>query len=249
MSLVKKQMAAQIQQQIDAAKKVLAAAESQASMTQAELGQEMAKLSQLEGEVDEARVQVTHAAKALHAVEADLLENLPTTCALAQAQSAVEQKRREVHQAMHRILNLPDHAGDLRDADMGRLVLDDLAHLTAAQRAALKDDTGYQTLQTELREAGTHADQARRELFESDPDWTAAQKELAQAQQDLAEERRETKTAAADSGRDKRQLYTTQSLAAQARAIIVQGELRLKQLNSMSSSRSRYGSRYPQRRR
>ncbi|MCA9073302.1 MAG: hypothetical protein KDA84_30470, partial [Planctomycetaceae bacterium] len=225
------------------AKKVLAAAESKANMSQSELQQAMANLSAIETELDNVQDEVQEATKALRETEDEITKAQGRNSELGKAQVALDRAKNRSHQIIHEILRLPPHEDeDTEGRSQARLT--DLAKLSTSQRQTLESDARYKEVLDKLHEAGQQVERTKKTLFEANTDWNAAHEELVNAQQKLREERKQAKTSGAETSRSKLKVKNVQSVAATARAIIAQGEARLKMLSRMPSGGSRSSSKY-----
>lgn len=236
MQAAKSRMTSMIQQQIEAAKKVLAAAESKANMSQSELQQAMSNLSSIQNEINSAESELREAMKALNETEEEILKSQGRNSELGKAEAALQQAKDASHQIVHEILNLPPDKED-QTSRAGRLA--DLAKLSASQRQTLDTDARYKAALDKLRDAGKQVDDVKRQLFRANADWNAAQEAVAEAQEKLREERQHAKATGANTSRSKQKVQSAQSVAAAARAVIQQGEARLKMLSRMPSGGSR----------
>lgn len=220
-----------IQQQVAAARQVLAAAESQTAMSQAQVNQALSKLSGIRDDLETGHDDAEQAAKTLHEIEAEILAEQQPDSDLGRAQAVVAQAKDDVHREIHRVLRLPNvHE---KPGDAARLT--DLANLSPVQRKLLENDNGYRSAQDRMREAGRNADQVRQKLLQADSNWVAASQDLAEAKKRSRDESQQAKTAGLSSLGDRRDLRSAQNVAAAARAIIAQGEARLRQLGAKSS--------------
>lgn len=235
----KAQMIKTIQQQVAAAQKVLSAAESQAAMSGDQVKQALSQLSGIRTEIESAHENVAEAATTLREIEAEILAEQKSDSPLELAKKDLRRAQEAVHLTIHAVLDLPNHHE--HSGERGRLA--DLASISSSERATLGDDARYHASLRELNEAARRVKELREALFEGDPEWVAAQRALADAQQRSRESTQQAQTAGLGSLGDRQNLHNAQQIAATARAIIAQGETRLRQLGAKPTSNSKSTSR------
>lgn len=233
----KAQQIKSIQQQLSVARQILANAESQTAMSQGEVNQALAKLSGIRTEIESAEDDVEQAVKTLHAIEAEILAEQPPDSEFATALAAETQAKDDVHRAIHRVLGLPEHPGQSVDAAL----LNDVAEISAAQRQALDSDVNYLVAQQDLKDAAARVEKLRRQLFQANADWIAAERDLSEAHTRAREGTEQAKTAGLSSLDDRQDLSRAQNVAAAARALVAQGEARLRQLGAKPAASSGSG--------
>ena len=228
----KQQMIKSIQQQVAVARQVLDAAESQAAMSQAQVNQALSKLSGIREDIERGHDDAEQAAKTLHGIEAEILAEQQPDSDLVRAQAILAEAKDDMHDAMHRLIRLPDV--DEKPGDAARLT--DLANLSPVQRKLLENDNDYQAAQDQMREAGRNVDQVRQKLLRAESNWVAARQDLAEARRRSRDESQQAKTAGLSSLGDRQDLRKAQDVATAARTIIAKGEALLRQLEEKSSS-------------
>ena len=224
----KNQAIKSIQQQVAAAQGVLSAAQSQTTMSQSQVSEAMSKLKKIRSDIEVAHDDVQQASKSLREIEAEIVAEQTPESEYGKAKTAFDDAQHASHLIIHRLAGLP---GTI-DANESRSGLDHLSGLTAEQQKELEADTAYQTAERQLQLAASTLKELRQKLFESDSDWTAGQRELLDAKQRSSEETRQVKSVGLESLRDQQQLNHAQQVAMEARRVIAQGEVRLRQLGA-----------------
>ena len=131
---------------------------------------------------------------------------------------------------------------DRIEATEGPSGLVDVAKLKPEQRAALEADSGYQPATGNLKVSANNLRTLRKKLFDSNSDWIAGKNELLDAKRRSTEDKRQASLVGAESRRDKQLLNQAQQLAWEARRVIAEGEVRLRQLGAKPlGSKSPYG--------
>lgn len=217
-----------LQQQVAAAQQVLSAAESQAAMSQSEVTRAAETLSGIREQIKSERLNVQEANKALQELESEILGQQGPDSDYARTQAKLKSARHTLHRVMHRVLTLPDDSDQADEAARLR----DLARLSQEDKAKLEQDLDYQVAQENVKLAARRHDEARRTVLEANAEWVAARKELADNEKSVRESSEHSQGAALSSLDDRQNLHRAQTIAAEARAIIAQGEARLRQLGA-----------------
>ncbi len=202
-------------------------------MTKAEFNQAMSVLTKVRSDIDATHVDIASALKTLHAIEAEILDEQPEGSPWKQHLATIEQAKKESHTAIHRLLGLADHA----DSADSTLRLIETTKLTETQRKALDADPAYQSAEQRLANAAEQGKLLRKSLFEADADWVSTNEGVLHARQQSHAQDRELRTAAVTAGSEKIELGNEQRVAAMARAIIAQGEMRLRQLGVKTATK------------
>lgn len=223
MAARKKQMIQATQQQVAQAQKILSAAESQTAMSEQELASALAQISVLRKEMETARLSVQEATKTLQSIEKEILDEQPPTSDYSRAQAALEKVQRELHEIVHRYVQVPDNA-DTSD-ESARYA--EIAKMSPEQRQLLETDGSYQRAMSAMKDALQVRDDERKKLFEQDSQWIAAHRDLVEARKAVREPDRQAKSLGHSTLSNKQQLQQAQMIAAEARAVILQGELQL----------------------
>jgi len=230
----KAQLVNTLQRQVATARQMLAAAESNTAMSQAEVNQALVKLSGIRVEIESAEDDVVQALKTQHAIEAEILAEQAKDSELAKALVAEAQAKEEIHLAIHGALHLPGH--EAKSVDTARLV--DVATLSDIQKRTLEEDQKYRVAKEALKETAAQVERLQQKLFQDDPDWIAAQRDLSDARQRELAGEQHAKTVGGSSFGDKQALSKSKHVADAARALVNQGEARLRQLGAKPTSRT-----------
>lgn len=228
MAARKKQMIQATQQQVAQAQKILSAAESQTAMSQQELATALSQISVLRKEMETARLSVQEATKTLQSIEKEILDEQPPTSDYSRAQAALEKAQRELHEIVHRYVQVPNDA-DTSD-ESARYA--EIAKMSPEERHLLETDGSYQRALSAMKDALRVRDDERQKLFEQDSQWIAAHRDLLEARKAVREPDRQAKSLGHSTMSDKQQLQQAQMIAAEARAVIMQGELQLRALGA-----------------
>ncbi len=202
--------------QLNAAKQVLAVAESTGGGAQAKLAASLAKLREEAEKFHEAQSATRHAAKELAEIEKEILEEQKEDSPYAQTSKLVEAARQKLKDAERRILEEPG-------------VQLQLSGLTGGKLAETKDSIlslrpEYLDARGRLDAEGGSLAHLRSELFQSDKHWKEAAESLTQARRE--EKAAEEMTHSGASGRVGLKLTARNAseAAAIARAAIAQAE-------------------------
>jgi hypothetical protein len=202
-----------LQRQRDAAREVLSAARSTASLSQQALEEAAQKLSSIRAELEQSRLDAKEAEKTMREVEAEILSEQPPESEYIRLKMAVDDAKQSLQREIRRLLPAADPD-----------------QLTAQQRQTLEDDEAYRQAKLELSIAAKALDRVRQKLFQADPEWAAAQKDLYAARQDEFRQEQSSLSTGVGSLDDKQNLKTAQSLAAAAELVIGVAEARLRRL-------------------
>jgi len=206
--------------QLNAAKEVLAAAESTGGAAQSKLNSALARLRDEAQKFHDAQSTTRHLAKELAEIEHDILEEQKEGSEYAQASKRVEVARTKLNEIEQRIMAEPEVQSKLSGLTGSKL------DETRASILSLRTD--YLIAKDDLATAGSEMSRIRSELFHSDKDWKEAAEALAQARKE--ERAAEEMTHSGTSGRVGA-LQTVKSAgeaAAAARAAIAQAEAAIK---------------------
>jgi chromosome segregation ATPase len=217
-----------IQHQVSQARNVLANAESQASMSQAAVNSANSKLSDIREQIENAHDDVAQAAKALHDLEKEILADQAPNSELNLAQAVLQQAKNSMHDALHRVFDIPHVTGVSDEAAR----LQEFASLSDEQKAILAKDAGYQIAQRDMQTAAAQVTKLRRELFLADKQWVYARQELTDADQRSRKGTQEATTAGMNKFGSAQQMHSSQQVATSARSIIAYGEARLRSLGA-----------------
>lgn len=222
----KQQMIKVLQNQLVVARQILVAAESKQSMSSHEVSQAINQLSELRTSIDEAQVNAREAAKSLHEIESEILDQQPPESDFAKDQARLEEAKVQVHATIHQTISLPDDSD--KPADLARL--GDLAKLTSEDRQRLEGNENYLRAKRDLIEATRRLSQAKKSLLEQDSDWIAARDELREAEQKASQGKQQATTIGVGSLDARQDLRKSQTVATTARGLVAQLEYRLRQL-------------------
>ncbi len=222
----KQQAVKSIQRQVAAARQVLVAAESQGRMSRSKVNQAISKLSKIHIDIENAHQDLQESAKTLHEVEAEIRSEQKPDSDLSRANAAMAKAKDDVNLAIHRVLRLPEDHG----ASVGDERLKDLAKLSPEQRKTLESDSSYAVARGVMKAAGREAEQIRRKVFRSDPEWVAARRDVVDAEMRSRKGSRQARTTGLGSLGDRQDLRKAKNVAAAARTVIARGEIRIRQL-------------------
>jgi hypothetical protein len=217
-----------IQQQIGIARNVLGSAESKAAMSQSTVSSAISRLTDAREQINSAHEDVALAAKALHDLEKEILADLPPNAELNIAKEVLQQAKNSMHDALHRLFNIPHVTGKSDEA--ARLA--EFESLSDEQKAILEKDPGYQVAQREMQAAAAQVTHLRREVLMADKEWVDARQELTDADKRSREGTQQATTAGMSMFGGQQKLRSNQQIAAFARSVIAQGEARLRQLGA-----------------
>jgi hypothetical protein len=223
-----------IRAQVSLARSVLANAESQAAMSQATVSNSISQLSGIREQIEGAHDDVAQAAKTLHELEKDILDEQTPDSELKIAETVLQQAKNSMHAALHRVFNIPHKSGESNES--ARLI--EFESLSNEQKEILEKDPGYQIAQRDLQTAAAQVAQRRREVFLADKEWVEARQALAEADRHSRKGTQQATTAGMSLFGGQQKLHSSQQLAASARSIIAFGEARLRQLGAKSGSSS-----------
>jgi hypothetical protein len=226
MAAKKKQMIQATQQQVAQAQKILSAAESQTAMSQQELASALAQISALRKEMETARLDMQEATKTLRSIEQEILDEQPPNSDYSRAQAALGKTQRELHEIVHRYVQTPDD-GDTSN-ELARYA--EVAKMSPEDRQLLETDGSYQPAMSAMKAALQVRDDERRKLFEQDSQWQAAHRDLLEARKATRQSSREANAIGHSTLSDQQELRQEQAVAAEARAVVLQGELQLRAL-------------------
>jgi hypothetical protein len=222
----KKQLIQAIEYQVATARQVLAAAESKAGMSQSQLDAAAATMRQGKQAIEETQSAADGPAATRREIEERLRDSAASNSELRRASAAVEKAHEELDRELHRVLTLPEHDGKPSADDRER----ERKLLSSDDRAVLRSDGDYQQAWQTLSEAKRIYTWLQQEFFKKDSQWVAAEKSRIDAERAKTKAKRDQETAARKAVPARRQLQDAQQVAAAARAIIAQGEARLRAL-------------------
>jgi hypothetical protein len=227
------QMIRTLQSQVTAAKQILTSAESNSAATNAKLNEAMMKLEAIRREMETAHVAVHKASKELYSIEADILANEADDSEFAKATDAVDNLNQELEELLHK---LAPPAEDAKGSAKGSW-LSQLSKLPEEQRETIKGDPNFKAARESLTLAEKRVMVVRKKLFESSKKWVRAKENLDRAHENSRSEMEKAKPANVKVLHQKNELQSVQNVVANARYIISQGELRLRQLGIQPNSR------------
>jgi chromosome segregation ATPase len=210
------------------ARRLLAAAEGQITMSEAELNEAYQKLTSIRTDLEQARSDARDAEQELASLEKEIVETQGANSELARAQAALKNARAEADRLMRKLTGVNDSA-----------------KLTKDQRALLDANGVYLTAKKELGQAARNVDRVKQKLFQADDRWKAARDDLKEAREATKKGRELSTTAGLGSLSDKQNLTTAKKVAAMARAVIALTEFRLRQLGASPYPRSKSQSANP----
>jgi hypothetical protein len=202
-----------IQDQVAAAKNVLAAAETQAAMSQRQIDEAAQKLSTIRDALEKERENIAEAGKTLREIETEIVADQPPDSEFARAQTAFEQAQKTYHREMRRVVSSTS-----------------TAKLSSSQKEALEADSAYRFARQEMQKAAKELSRIRQKLFRANEDWLAARREQIDADKSARDQKRQAGTTGLGSLSDKQDLRTAREVAAAARTMIALGESRLRYL-------------------
>lgn len=220
----KEKLIEHIRQQVAVAKRVLQQAESQASMSQVQLNAALQQVATAGQAIKDADAEEHSAASALESLEEELVDAAGADSAVGKAGAKLDEAEEAVDGERRRVLDLPAPADDGSEEQMPD------RPLTAAEREALAQDAGYQRALAACAQARQEFARERTALFTSNPKWAAASQAVREAQRKDSEAKRRAAGSGGPGIAAGRQIRNAQALAAEARAIIANGEAKLRQL-------------------
>jgi hypothetical protein len=162
--------------QINAARQVLANAESTGSAARAKIEASLAKLRDEAQKFHDAQSVTRHAAKELAEIETEIIDEQTPDSPYKQAVKNLEAVRQNLNQAEERIL-----ADSTIQAKLAGLTG---VSLQEAKRKILELDGSYLVAKDELHATGNSVAHLRTELFQADKHWKEAAETLTQARKD-----------------------------------------------------------------
>ncbi len=234
----KKQMISMLQSQVVSANQVLANAESKSALSQSLAYDAMSKLNQIRKEMETANSEMHEAFHELQMIEADILAAQDDRSEFAGATKAVKDSNQEVHRVFHKLTQTPE--GEKISTDDSRLV--EMFRLPESQRMAIKSNPDYKSAIDELSTAEQHVADIRKKLFENSKEWRDAKHTLDKARQESRAEIAKAKPASMTAAHQNQETQNLRSVIENAKLIVAQGELRLRQLGAKPLP-SNYGKR------
>ena len=230
----KQQQIAQLQKQLDGARKLLDSVTSKALMSQSEINaaRQAAISSRQELEADE-KVNKTVSEK-IRKIEEGILESQSDDSEFAKSVDRIDEARRAMDVEMHHTLRRPPPAADEDEATR----LSEVAHLTAEERDQLAQSSTYAQKKEALFQAVEHMNAVKTKLFQASSEWKKAHEEHHKAEQEKAKDERSVQGAANDGSDARAELKTMAQIAASARTTIAQAEGRLRSLGAKPSTSS-----------
>ncbi|HEY2414887.1 MAG TPA: hypothetical protein VGI40_21760 [Pirellulaceae bacterium] len=162
--------------QINAAKQVLADAESTGNTARAKIDASLAKLREEAQKFHDAQSVTRHAAKELAEIEAEIIDEQTSDSPYKQAVKNVESARQNFQQVEDRVL-----ADSTVQAKLAGLTG---VSLQEAKTKILEFDDKYVGAKAELHAQGGSVARLRTELFQADKHWKEAAETLTQARKD-----------------------------------------------------------------
>ena len=227
------QMIRTLQSQVTAAKQILTSAESNSATTSAKLNEAMMKLESIRRKMETAHVAVHKASKELYSIEADILANEADDSEFAKATDAVDNLNQELEDLLHK---LAPPAEEVKGSAKGSW-LSQLSKLPEEQQETIKGEPIFKAARESLTLAEKRVIVIRKKLFENSKKWMRAKEELDRAHENSRSELEKAKPANVKVLHQKNGLQSVQNVVANARYIISQGELRLRQLGIKPNSR------------
>lgn len=228
----KKQMISMLQSQIVSANQVLANAESKSAMSQSLAYDAMSKLNQIRKEMETANSEMHEAFHELQMIEADIMAAQDDRSEFAEATRAVKISNQEVHRVFHNLTQIPE--GEKISTDDSRLV--EMSRLPESQRMAIKCNPDYKSAMDELSAAEQHVADIRKKLLENNKEWKGAKQTLDKARQESRAEIAKSKPASVTAAHQNQETQNLRSVIENAKLIVAQGELRLRQLGAKQMS-------------
>ena len=214
--------------QVQAAKRVGAAAAQQAGMAQAKVqvaeGRANAALSDIESAEAEARA----ATEGLNAIEAEIEQAQSAGSEFARARAALESAEKEFQASRERVLSSPAYKAKYQAA----LKSGNRAGLLDIRNDALKNDTAFQAASYSHEEAETAFGRIRRELHLKNPDWVAAAEAARETRAELARAKKALSGSMLHRAGGRSNLREATKTVAAAQATAQQGEAAIKRLQS-----------------
>ncbi len=232
------QMISMLQSQVISANQVLANAESKSAMSQSLAYEATSKLNQIRKEMESANAEVHEAFQELQLIEADILAAQSIASDFVVAEKAVKNSNQEVHRVFHKLTQSPEE--EKTSTDDSRFV--EMSRLPESQKAMIKSDPDYRSAVDELSTAEQHLADIRRKLFENSKEWKEAKRTLEKARKESKDEIAKAKPASMIAAHQNQETQNLRSVIENAKLIVAQGELRLRQLGAKPMPSS-YGKR------
>ena len=212
-----------IEQQIRDARKVLADAESQATLSEQQLQGLRHAIEAARKAMEPAETDKDNPADVFEGIEAEILEAQGPKSEIGRAKAAFDAAREAVHREYRRVLSRP--AEDDEDAPPQAAT-----RMSKEEMEKLKQDDGYQSAIQKLKTAKQEYAILHKEVIEQCPQWTDAMEAARERQQDQSKAKQTTAAGTGQRLAAKRSLRTAKENAADARAVIAEGEARLREM-------------------
>lgn len=214
-----------LRREIRDARKVLAQAESQTSLSKKQLQELNDRLAASHDAVSSARPKQASSQHIFEGIEAQILEDEGPDSKIGRAKTAMEEAHKAAEREFYRVLGR-SHAGGQSESEAitpGSLSKD--------EEKRLKQDAAYQSAVKKLKRTEQDYAALRREVVEQSAEWIAA-KEAAREKSERNEKKHESGKGKPSSAQMsiQRELHNAKDLAAVARKVIAQDEARLRQL-------------------
>jgi hypothetical protein len=219
----KTQSISHLQKQLEQARQVLSAAETQATSLAADLQSAQMKLQAAKSKVEDDEKQSHEIVRRLNEIEAGVVAQQAPDSPFGQAKSALDKSQQALDERMHQVLKLPPHSGTVTEEER----LHEYSHLSSDQRATLKADEGYVRAQEAVRNASAFLASVRHETLSQDRLWQQAQEELKNSHEQVHASEASQRLAGreASAANQKLQMARQQMLAAQQTILQTQSQL------------------------
>jgi chromosome segregation ATPase len=219
------QMVNTLQSQVALAHQVLANAESNSSMTQSKVYEAMSKLNAIQFEIESANDDVHKAFEEVRMIEADILADQADDSEFVKAKKAVEYRNEDVNHLVHRLAKLSDD-----DKGSSSSAFLEMSKLSESERQSVKSNPEYKSATDQVAVAEQHLGEIRKKLFEQSKEWRDAKRSLDKARTETRTETAKMKPAKMTAAQQNQQAQNLRNVIDNAKLVISQGELRLRQL-------------------
>ncbi len=226
-----------LQSQLVLARQVLASAESKSSMTQSNVYEAMSKLNVLRSEIESANDDAHKAFEAVQMIEADILADQADDSQFAKATKDADSGNLDLIRAIRSVANVPE------DEKVGtNSPFFELSRLSESERQTVKNSQDYKSAKEYTSEVEQRVSEIRTMLFDQSKEWRDAKRTLEKARNEKQTETDKMKPVTIAAAHQKQQASNLHNVIENAKQIISQGELRLRQLG-VKPSNGKYGKR------
>jgi hypothetical protein len=184
------------------------------------------KLEAAREQVASSEKEETAANKKMHEIEDQVLAAQTPDSEYGKAHAQLEAAQLNLDETVHRLLSLPPHAGPTTEQERATERL----HLTADQKARLKDSADYAKANEQVHTASAHLADGRKNVLNRDSNWTAAFAARHSASENTKTLEGNAKAASQELAASQKQLGAANQVALAAKQTIAETESILLQL-------------------